>query len=327
MTLAGAFRTGRSGNLDALRLALAGCVIVSHAWPLALGPGTVEPLEHLTGRSLGGWAVLLFFFLSGLLVTGSAERRSAIAFWQARVRRIFPGLGVALIVTLCLAHVSGATATPADAVIWWMRAVTLVSIEHQIPGAFAANPYPGVVNGPLWSLFHEVLAYGVCMVLVSLGLSRWGLRVLTLTALTGIISLWADALPSRLATFLPLFFAFSVGMAAHHFSDRLRLSPWGGFAAICATFILPEPLSVIAVCYGAISLALCIPPIRLSGDYSYGLYIYGWPVAQTVVHLLPGIGPIPLTALSLALTVPFSILSWHTVEHPTLTRRKALVAQ
>ncbi|WP_164659303.1 acyltransferase [Tropicibacter sp. Alg240-R139] len=327
MTLADAFRTGRSGNLDALRLALAGCVIVSHAWPLALGPGTTEPLEHLTGRSLGGWAVLLFFFLSGLLITASAERRPTIAFWRSRVRRIFPGLGVALILTLCLAYACGATATQAEAARWWLRAFTLVSIEYRITDAFATNPYPGVVNGPLWSLFHEVLAYGVCMALVSLGVLRRGVWVLNLVTLAGIASLWPGTLSPRFATFVPLFFAFSIGMVVHHLRQSLRLSPWAGIAAICAAVLLPAPFSVPALCYGVMSITLCARPIRLSADLSYGLYIYGWPVAQTVVYLLPSIAPVPLAALSLVLTIPFAVFSWHGVEHPTLTRRKTVAVQ
>ena len=92
-TLSRAFAEGRSVNLDALRLMLAAAVVVSHAWPLALGPGTAEPLAALTGHALGGWAVGLFFFLSGLLVTASAERRGARAFWAARARRIVSGAG------------------------------------------------------------------------------------------------------------------------------------------------------------------------------------------------------------------------------------------
>jgi peptidoglycan/LPS O-acetylase OafA/YrhL len=86
MTLGRGLSSGRTGNLDTLRLLLAASVVVSHAWPLALGPGTAEPLSALTGHSLGGWAVALFFFLSGLLVTASAERRDARAFWVARFR-------------------------------------------------------------------------------------------------------------------------------------------------------------------------------------------------------------------------------------------------
>lgn len=327
MTLAEAFRTGRSGNLDALRLVLAGGVILSHAWPLALGPGTAEPLEALTGRSLGGWAVLLFFFLSGLLITASATRRPGLAFWRARARRIFPGLGVALIATLGLAYACGAVASPAEAARWWLRAVSLVSIEHRIPGAFAGNPYPGVVNGPLWSLFHEALAYALCAGLVALGVLRRSVRVLGLVTLAGIASLWAEALPARLATFAPLFFAFAIGMAAHHARQHLRLSVWAGITAIGAAVLLPAPLSVAALCYGVLSITLCARPVRLSADYSYGLYIYGWPVAQTIVHLLPGIAPIPLAALSLVLTLPFAALSWHGVEHPSLTRRNLVPAQ
>ena len=91
MTLGDALRSDRSENLNALRLLLAMAVIMSHAWPLALGPGTLEPLEHLTGHSLGGWAVGVFFFISGMLITASAERKSMWRFWTARARRIIPG--------------------------------------------------------------------------------------------------------------------------------------------------------------------------------------------------------------------------------------------
>ncbi len=109
MTLAEAMSRGQTNNLHALRLALAAAVVVSHAWPLAHGAGTDEPLEALTGHSLGGWAVGLFFFLSGLLIAGSAERQTGRGFWAARARRLLPGLAVALLVTLGLAVARGAT--------------------------------------------------------------------------------------------------------------------------------------------------------------------------------------------------------------------------
>jgi peptidoglycan/LPS O-acetylase OafA/YrhL len=215
MTLADALTGPRAANLDALRLVLAAAVIVSHAWPLALGPGTPEPLAAATGHALGGWAVLLFFFLSGLLVSGSAERRSLRAFWTARARRLLPGLGAALLVTLALALASGATPGATEAVLWFARALTLVSIEHRIPGAFAGNPYAEVVNGPLWSLFHEVAAYAVCVLLVRAGALRRPAALAALIALATALALAHDLLPGRLATFAPLFAAFAYGMAAH----------------------------------------------------------------------------------------------------------------
>ena len=313
---------GRIPNLDALRLGLAVCVIVSHAWPLALGPGADEPLEHLTGRSLGGWAVLLFFFLSGLVVMASAERKTGAAFWEARAKRIFPGLGAALLATFALACASGATPNVTEAVLWFIRAFTLLSIEHQISGAFATNPYPGVVNGPLWSLFYEIMAYALCAALVMSGLARHVRVVLGLVIAAGVAAQWSDHLSGRFAVCAPLIYAFLLGMAVH----RLRSGPVINPAlcaglAIAAMILAPGAAAIAAVCLVTLWLALRLPQIRLQADYSYGLYIYGWPVAQFILHLLPGTGPVALAGLSLAATLPLACLSWHLVEAPALLRR------
>jgi len=326
MTLGDVLASGRTSNLDTLRLVLAASVVVSHAWPLALGPGTAEPLSALTGHALGGWAVALFFFLSGLLVTASAERRSLTGFWTARARRIVPGLGVALLATLGLAFACGATAGPAESAAWFLRALTLVSIEHRLTGAFAANPYPFVLNGPLWSLFHEVAAYGVCLAFVALGGARRPVAVLGLVVLAAVTAMAADSLPGRAATFAPLFAAFALGMAAHVFRHRVTLRPGLALAVLPLVALGLWPLSVAALGYACLVAALRAPEHRLPGDYSYGVYIYGWPVAQTLVHLLPGIGPVALAATSLLATLPFAVASWHVVERPTLTRRRRVAA-
>jgi peptidoglycan/LPS O-acetylase OafA/YrhL len=296
---------------------------VSHAWPLALGPGTAEPLAA-TGHSLGGWAVLLFFFLSGLLVSGSAGRRSLRAFWAARARRLLPGLGAALLVTLALALASGATPGAEEAAIWFARALTLVSIEHRIPGAFAGNPYAEVVNGPLWSLFHEVAAYAVCVLLVQAGALRRPAALAALIALATALALARDLLPGRLATFAPLFAAFAFGMAAHALRDRLRLGLPAALLCLAAALALPMPVAAAALGYSALTLALRAPALPLGADLSYGLYIYGWPVAQTLVHLHPGLAPVELAALSLACTLPFALASWHLVERPALPPKRAM---
>ncbi|MDG3042515.1 acyltransferase family protein [Roseicyclus marinus] len=320
MKLGQAFSEGRSVNLDALRLVLAAAVMISHAWPLALGSGTPEPLLALTGHALGGWALGLFFFLSGLLVTASAERRGARAFWAARARRIVPGLGAALLVTLGLAYASGAVAGPAEAAAWFLRALTLVSIEHRLEGAFATNPYPEVLNGPLWSLFHEVTAYVVCFGFVALGGTRRPVAVVALIALAAFAALFSEALPGRIGTFAPLFAAFSLGTAAHVFRDRLHLSPVLALAALPLALVAAWPLAIAALGYAALVLSLRAPALHLPNDISYGVYIYGWPVMQTIVHLVPEIGPLALAAASLAATLPFAIASWHLVERPALTR-------
>ncbi|NBZ89181.1 acyltransferase family protein [Stagnihabitans tardus] len=310
MTLSEAMAPGRPNNLHALRLGLAGAVILSHAWPLAQGAGTPEPLETLTGHSLGGWAVAGFFFLSGLLISRSAQRHGPRAFWMARARRLLPGLGFALIVTLMLAAASGAELTPGNTTAYVSRGLTLVSLEHHLPGAFSAAPMPGLVNGPLWSLAHEVAAYALCFGAVRLGLLRH--RGVLLAAALG---LWAlPDLPGRLATFAPLFLAFAFGMLAQAW-DRLSLSPLVTLGLL-ALAPLGWPFAVVALGHGLLVLAFRLPARPLRQDLSYGLYLMGWPVAQSLMHHLPGLSAPVLALCTLAATLPLAWASWHLVERP-----------
>jgi peptidoglycan/LPS O-acetylase OafA/YrhL len=56
------------------------------------------------------------------------------------------------------------------------------------------------------------------------------------------------------------------------------------------------------------------PKLIFGGDYSYGLYLYAYPIQQTVVHL---IGPgkfFETLGLSLLAMVCFAVFSWHVIE-------------
>jgi peptidoglycan/LPS O-acetylase OafA/YrhL len=112
-------------------------------------------------------------------------------------------------------------------------------------------------------------------------------------------------------------------MAAHALRDRLRLNLPAAFLCLAATLALPTPFAIGALGYAALTLALRAPALPLGADLSYGLYIYGWPVAQTLLHLYPGLAPINLAALSLACTLPLAAASWHLVERPALRPARA----
>ncbi|MEO9573504.1 MAG: acyltransferase [Tateyamaria sp.] len=325
MTLGQALRSQRSSNLDVLRVVLAVSVIISHAWPLALGPGTPEPLEGLTGRSLGGWAVGLFFFMSGMLITGSATRSGKTRFWTARARRILPGLSVALLATLAIALASGAVPRFSEMMIWYLRALSLVSIEHRLPGAFAGNPFPEVVNGPLWSLFYEVAAYCVCACFVWAGCAynRWAVAALLAVAVSG--ALLHDLIPGRLGVFAPLFAAFAFGIAAYLYREHIQLTPSVVIVCLGLTVLLPWQLAVAPVALIMLTLIMHAPIVTLRGDTSYGLYIYGWPVSQAIVHLSPGVIPAVLAVVTVLCTIPLAYLSWHLVERPSLSARRSVL--
>ena len=44
---------GKDNNLNLLRLVASWAVLLSHAWPIARGAGTPQPLEEATGWTLG----------------------------------------------------------------------------------------------------------------------------------------------------------------------------------------------------------------------------------------------------------------------------------
>jgi peptidoglycan/LPS O-acetylase OafA/YrhL len=321
VTLSDRLALGRSGNLDALRLIAALSVVVSHAWPLALGAGRAEPLALLTGRSLGGWALALFFFLSGFLITQSAERRTPRAFWWARAHRILPGLTVALLVTLGLAILSGARPDAPEAARFVLRGLSLFGLEHRITGAYAANPYPLSVNGPLWSLQHEVAAYVLCFAIVRLGLLRF--KAVGLIALAVGMDLAAPHFPGKLASFAPLFLSFAFGAAVWRLRGRIPLNPallcvTLGLALLCKSSAIGDILGSLAFCHGVLLAAYRTPVLHLPGDLSFGVYLYGWPVAQSLMAHLPGLDPLALAALSLSGSLPLALASWAWVERPAL---------
>ncbi|CAH1189495.1 hypothetical protein NTGBS_1030029 [Candidatus Nitrotoga sp. BS] len=53
-------------------------------------------------------------------------------------------------------------------------------------------------------------------------------------------------------------------------------------------------------------------------DYSYGVYIYAFPIQQTIVTLAPGISPVSLFLFSFPIVALFAIASWHFIEKPCL---------
>jgi peptidoglycan/LPS O-acetylase OafA/YrhL len=80
------------------------------------------------------------------------------------------------------------------------------------------------------------------------------------------------------------------------------------------------PLAIAALGHLALVAAFRLPVRALRADLSYGTYIYGWPVAQTVAHLAPGLPAPVLVVASLAAVLPLAWASWHLVEAPALRR-------
>lgn len=338
---------GRDNNLNLLRMAAAAAVLVSHAWPIALGPGAVQPLKAALGETLGTYAVYIFFVLSGFLIAASFERSGGAGnFWAARGARLFPGLVVA---NLLLVFLLGPLTTLRDLGAYFGAGETwafllgnsaILKPVFSLPGVFETNPYP-TVHGSIWTLRHELACY-----LLLFGLGMAGLlarRTVLLVAVPLVyLGLWAGklwlgpALPGVVREFIPLSFPFMLGALAWVWRARIPLSLWGvalsvGLAWLCQA----TPLAWLAqmLCLAYLSFWLAYVPggwlrgYNRLGDYSYGLYIYAFPIQGLVVWAFGPTTPLVHCLLAFPPTLALAVLSWHLVERPALARGRQLFAR
>lgn len=325
----------RDNNFDLLRLLAAWAVLVSHSFALV---GEPEPL-HQMNTTLGNLGVLIFFGVSGLLITRSWQRDpSPRDFWTKRALRLLPALAVVATVT---AFVIGPifTSNPlsqyflsAETWTYPFRIVGMFPFGAGLPGVFNDNLYGGTVNGPLWSLPVEVFAYAMIAVMGLIGLLRNNTVVTVVTVLAlAWAAVWASYMPPAVGAIYVLA-AFAVGAAAHAHRDRIPLS-WGvavGLLVLCVVSGF-GPTSVrvvtwsVAVPYLCYWFALAVPAIRSPltrwGDASYGMYIWAFPVQQGIVSTLGDISPWAVIALATPIVYLLAQLSWHLVEGPALRRK------
>jgi peptidoglycan/LPS O-acetylase OafA/YrhL len=316
-----------ANNFDLLRIGAAVLVLVSHSFALS---GHHEP--SIRGSHLGTVAVLVFFGVSGFLVTMSWQREPHLwRFLYKRALRVLPALVVVLVV---VALVLGPfmTTDPAGSYfsssqVW--RFVTdntlFWQMRFDLPGVFTDAPYPGA-NGSLWTLSSEVHAYIALALLGAVGLlGRRAAATLLVVAGVAMTVYRPDIVYHYHVGTAFLFWAFGAGVV---FALWRRKIPWrwtlvaGGLAAWLLTPVQPVLIAAVVIPYTSIMLAYRAPGISgwlHNRDVSYGTYLYAWPVQQTVVHASPGISSGGLIAAALPITLMLAALSWVVVERPALT--------
>ncbi len=339
---------GRDNNFSLVRMIAATAVLVSHAYPLALGSVAIEPLESLLHRdhikdNLGRAAVFAFFCISGFFITRSfCQRRTLGGFVRARVLRLFPALVPMSVIVFVLVALWGTTAPGVDVLRafpgYFYRIMTLglpdmfglTHVAGALPGAFAENPLPGAINGSLWTLPFEVLCYVLVVITGLLGLLRSRLAFMAAFALLLaaylFVFLVVPGKDSRLDLMLYLALPFGIGAAFWVWRDTVMLSLWltlvlAVIAWVARDTVLFRPLFCLALAHGLFVIGYARIPIigqynRL-GDYSYGMYIYAFPIQQMAAAHGATTPTINLL-ISLPITLVLAVISWHLVEKPAM---------
>jgi peptidoglycan/LPS O-acetylase OafA/YrhL len=138
-------------------------------------------------------------------------------------------------------------------------------------------------------------------------------------AIVGMASSWFNVLPHFLA-----------GTTFYLYRNRIPLSGYwaaGALLAALAAGAFP-PAGRVVYPFAATYLLFWFafhPGVPLQnwsrhGDFSYGIYLYAFPIQQLLACYLPGISPVGLFVLAAPLSVAAGALSWHLVEKHFLSR-------
>lgn len=331
---------GRATGFDYLRIVLAVSILVFHTLGSSLGEAGAEPPWATPLRVPLTMLLPMFFALSGFLVASSLERQKNIAsFLFLRLIRIFPALGVEILIS---AFLIGAVVTtlPLDQYFthpeffsYFTNMVGL--IQYELPGVFETNPLPYTVNLQLWTIPFELECYMALAVLSLLGLYKRPLLLAIVCALVTAYFAWKFFTAAELPPFnvpgRPLVGYFLIGVLLFRARTWVPFNGWL-FAAsliltiICASMVGGGLLLLVPLSYVTVYLGLTAPPligVLRTGDYSYGIFLYHFAIQQFLVHSFTWAAHPALNALaSLTLATGVAVLSWHFVEKPFMRLRK-----
>lgn len=340
-------------SISFLRFALASLVVYSHACFLG-GFGDEWLARWSDGKMIAGFfAVQAFFVLSGCLITESWIRLHSLPrFLWHRGLRLLPALWICLIVTAFVFASAVHLAGGSSGTFWSLnpspegyvgRNLFLPRTQIIIGDLLSSNSHPGDWNGSLWTLFYEGACYLGVAALGVTGLltrrPRWALVLLSLFLaafvlgqLTGL-----DRIPTLLRRFFDtpgkeLCVDFVAGMIwallRTKFNRARRISSLVGVVsgiALLALWRTPlhatlSPILItILLAWLAETLPLANWEAWVGGDYSYGIYVYAYPIEQTLAFFgVAKFGFVVFLAIASALTLALAWASWRYVESPAL---------
>lgn len=330
---------GVGPGFDFLRLFLSVAVVVDHCYQNFLGVHASTFLVRPTVYTILG----IFFALSGFLVTGSALRTKGLGtFLSFRLLRLVPALTVETVLSALLFGPLVTTLTLHD---YFTRHTFFTyfgnivgHVQTTLPGVFPINgETDGVININLWTLKPEFACYAV-MTLMMLTASLTKIRsfVISLIVLIATLGLSFSDLYNPINGHLRwhlLLCAFLIGSMFYIHRYSIPVSSTCCILSFIIAVLLLQldthhltPLAVpflvyVTVCLGMFRLPML--SVLKRGDYSYGIYLYGFPVTAVLSYFVPAVrNAWLLPPMAVLCTLGIAVVSWHFVEKPVLGLRK-----
>jgi peptidoglycan/LPS O-acetylase OafA/YrhL len=347
-----------SNSFDLIRLCLAVLVVFSHCFVIATGklidtePGMIFTRNQ---TDIGGIAVDFFFVISGFLISNSFKfSKSFTSYLKKRILRICPAFYVAFLISILIVGPLG-TISRSHIFGTWSEyyanlnlkdfLVDLITFQSpHIQKSFSYTPLANMVNESLWTIEYEFLCYLIIPVMAVCGAYRkkWinvcffltSYIILALQDFNAelINHIKVPSLSTKLVDpiYLPRFFVyFSAGIIFYIYRNlivRNRFFAISSFIILISSCFLIKSINLTLPIFGSYLLFYCAyhPNIRFpnfskNGDFSYGIYLYAWPIQQlAMLFLSKYLSPLSLFCIAIPIAFFAAFLSWNYIEKPFL---------
>ena len=328
----------RNNSFDIVRFAAASAVLVSHHAPLS---GRAEPFVPFMHDTLGGFAVTIFFVMSGYLMAQSLNRdTNVVHFFVARALRVMPLFVIALVFSSGVMLIAFSNYGQIAAHIAYVKTNLWMfltgGVQYGIPGVLEGRPNTSV-NGSLWTLPYEIWMYLAVYTLFILNRKYVKYGIISLLMLFA----WAQRMPpgssatvilgAHFDTYFlgKLGFAFFSGTLIGIYQPRLRhfsMLAVGSGITLAALHLVPiiDSSNLRIFLLAVVVIAICNARVFSSfgkfGDPSYGIYVFAFPIQQLMILWVSGYYRSMLA--SFILTTLLAYLTWHLLERRVMAKRK-----
>ena len=339
-TIADHWDARETSGFNYLRLALAVGVVLWHTTSIDYGTAAIDAQWSSWLRIPGGAILPMFFSLGGFLVAGSLERTRLDGFLTLRAMRLLPAMAVEVVLSAFILGFA-LTTQPFTAYFgspkFWSYLWNAACWPHYyLPGVFDHNPRHEV-NAQLWTVPFDIECYFILAIASVIGLVKRPKLFAFVTLALNIMFPLIDALAGKplSGAFMPgplLVVSFLAGVSLFLLRERIPLRGLIAALAFSASVVLLAsplgmPFSPIPIAYVTVWLGVSrLPKLSIGGDYSYGIFLFGFPIQQAIANF-PELRD---RWLSLAIALPAvaacAVLSWLLVERPILGHRRIIVA-